>query len=238
MLASALRDKCSSLPPGHVVICPDFLALREVGSIISGSGIDLGAQDVFWKGYGAYTGEVCAQALSDAGCRYIIIGHSERRECAGVNDRIVNQQLHAVLANTEIIPIVCIGENWPERESGKALEVIERQMTDALEGVVLLPVTKICIAYEPVWSISTSSSGKVINPADAQEMHLFIKDKLISMFGEIAYRDNFRIIYGGSVNPKNIAGFSVMSETDGFLVGGASLSLDDFTAVIESVLNN
>lgn len=210
-----------------VVLCPVFTALSEVAEVLNETDIQLGAQDVYWQEEGAFTGEVSPVMLKDAGCQYVIIGHSERRQFFGETNETVNKKIKAVLKHG-LIPIVCVGENLRERESDSTFKVIEDHIQGALVDISAEDMLKIVIAYEPVWAIGT---GKTASPEQAQEVHKFIRDLLRKMFGEEA-AGNIRIQYGGSVKPENITELMAKPDVDGALVGGASLKADSFSSIV------
>ena len=211
----------------EVVICPPFTALSDVSEIIIESDISLGAQDIYWVDEGAFTGEVSAPMIKEAGCQYVIIGHSERRQFFGETNESVNKKLKAALANN-LTPIVCVGEMLAERESGKTFEVLKNHVEGALNGLLPEDVLKIIVAYEPVWAIGT---GKTATPEQAQEVHKYIRDLLHKLFNqEVA--SEVRIQYGGSVKPENITELIGKPDVDGALVGGASLKVDSFSAIV------
>jgi triosephosphate isomerase len=192
--------------------------------------VELAAQDLFWEDKGAFTGEISAEMLLDLGCKYVIIGHSERRQFFGENDETVNKKLRQAL-NKGLLPIVCVGETLKEREAGKANEVIERQVTGALKSVTAAEMQKVIIAYEPVWAIGT---GKTATPDQANEIHSFIRKKSEIVYGkEIA--GALRIQYGGSVTPENVSTLMAMPDIDGALVGGASLKPESFAALVNFI---
>ncbi|MEW8957501.1 MAG: triose-phosphate isomerase [Moorella sp. (in: firmicutes)] len=210
----------------EVVVCPPFTAIAATVNAAAGSNIAVGAQDLFWEDWGAYTGEVSGPMLKDLGCRYVIIGHSERRQYFGETDATVNKKLHAALRH-DLVPIVCVGETLDEREAGKTLEVVRRQVEDGLKGLAPDQVETLVVAYEPVWAIGT---GRTATAADAQEVIAFIRKTLKAMYGERA--ELTRIQYGGSVKPENIAEFMAQPDIDGALVGGASLDAISFAAIV------
>jgi len=217
------------IPPGReVVIAPAFPALYAVAAVLRGSGIKLAAQNVNDQVQGAFTGEVSAVMLIDAGCEYVIIGHSERRTFFRETDDLISRKLSTALTEG-LRPILCIGETLVERESGATLTVITGQIKEGLKNVARGDIGNVAIAYEPVWAIGT---GKTATPEQAQEVHAFIRDTVESVYGkELAGK--LRIIYGGSVNSGNIK--KIMSEKDinGALVGGASLDIDSFSAIVK-----
>jgi triosephosphate isomerase len=231
--ATALAEavvKALSTPDGtQVVVCPPFTALAAVGQVVAGSRIGLGAQDLHWAKEGAYTGEVSAEMLRDIGCRYVIIGHSERRQYFGETDESVNKKSCAALAGN-LIPIICVGETLAEREAGRAYAVVETQIKGALSGLAPEQVQGLTFAYEPVWAIGT---GQTATPGQAEEMHAHIRKTVALLFGaEIAH--GVRILYGGSVKPDNAKELLGRSEIDGALIGGASLQADSFAAIAKA----
>lgn len=211
-----------------VVLCPPFTALSEVSEVVIESDIFLGAQDIYWLDEGAFTGEVSGKMLKDAGCSFVIIGHSERRQFFNETNESVNKKLRAALANN-LTPIVCVGEMLKEREAGKTFDVLKDHIEGALSGLSGEDVLKIVIAYEPVWAIGT---GKTATPEQAQEVHKYIRDLLRKLFNpEVA--SEIRIQYGGSVKPDNIAELMKQPDVDGALVGGASLKVDSFSLIVK-----
>jgi len=210
-----------------VVLCPPFTALSEVAEVLSESDIGLGAQDMHWQDEGAFTGEVSAPMLKEAGCRYVIIGHSERRQFFGETNETVNKKLKAALMHG-LTPIVCVGENLREREADKTFEVIQEHIKNGLLDICAEDMLKTVIAYEPVWAIGT---GKTATGEQAQEVHKYIRDLLRKIYGD-TIAESVRIQYGGSVKPENIAELMAKSDVDGALVGGASLKIDSFTQIV------
>jgi triosephosphate isomerase len=230
-LVNAIRAKCSKINKVDIVVCPVFTVLSRVSDVLKGTNIGLGAQDVYWQDSGAFTGEVSAPLLKDAGCQYVIIGHSERRQFFGETNETVNNKIKAALAHG-LIPIVCVGENLQERESGKTFDVIKDHVENSLKGFTASEMPKMVIAYEPVWAIGT---GKTATPAQAQEVHGFIRKLLEKMHGK-AIAETIRIQYGGSVKPENTKELISQPDIDGALVGGASLKADSFVGIIEGSL--
>lgn len=231
--ATALAEavvKALSTPDGtQVVVCPPFTALAAVGQVVAGSRIGLGAQDLHWAKEGAYTGEVSAEMLRDIGCRYVIVGHSERRQYFGESDESVNKKSCAALASN-LMPIICVGETLAEREAGRAYAVVETQIKGALSSLTPEQVQQLILAYEPVWAIGT---GQTATPGQAEEMHAHIRKTIALLFGaEIAH--GVRILYGGSVKSDNAKELLGRSEIDGALVGGASLQADSFAAIAKA----
>jgi triosephosphate isomerase len=216
------------IPAGReVVIAPSFPSLCAVAAVLRGSDIKLAAQNVHDHPQGAFTGEVSAGMLLDAGCEYVIVGHSERRAFFGETDDMISRKLSAALAG-KLKPIFCIGETLSEREQGATLTVIARQIKEGLKNIDLGDIGDIAIAYEPVWAIGT---GKTATPEQAQEVHAFIRKTMENAYGkELA--EGLRIVYGGSVNSGNIG--KLMSEKDinGALVGGASLDAGSFSEIV------
>ena len=212
----------------EVAVAPPFVYLFPLSRLLRGTPIGLSAQDVFWEMEGAFTGEVSPAMLKDLGCRYCIVGHSERRSYFGETDEDVNRKVKALIS-CGIVPIVCVGERLEEREAGKVKEVVERQVKGALDGVEIASPSDIVIAYEPVWAIGT---GRVATPEDAQEVHAFIRELLKDMWGELA--DKIRILYGGSVKPDNVASLVAQPDIDGALVGGASLKAESFIEIVKN----
>lgn len=224
-----LVDDCTGV---DVAVCPAFTALAAVMAELERSGVFLGAQNLFWEERGAFTGEVSAAMLLDAGCSCVIIGHSERRHILGENDVMVNRKVGRAL-EAGLTPIVCVGETLQEREQGLAFEVVKRQLDVGLDGVYP-GENELVIAYEPVWAIGT---GVNASADDAQEMCGFIRGWLRHNRGEIL-ADSIRILYGGSVKEANIRDFMAQSQIDGALVGGASLEAESFADIVRLVNND
>lgn len=222
-LPSLLPRKGSS----EVLICPPFTTLYELQPLLAGAGVKLGGQDVFWADNGAYTGEISASMLLDAGCTYVIIGHSERRQLIGESDTLINQKMLQA-CQEGLIPILCIGETLEQRKAGKAEEIVARQIQQALSGLNHEGMDKLVIAYEPVWAIGTgvNASGQ-----DAQDMCRFIREQLEQQLGAQAGAA-IRILYGGSVKEENIKEFLQQQDIDGALIGGASLDPVVFANIV------
>ncbi|MEW5910151.1 MAG: triose-phosphate isomerase, partial [Thermodesulfobacteriota bacterium] len=202
----------------EILIAPPFISLFPVFEVIKSSRILLGAQNVFWEKEGAFTGEISASMLRSAGCRYGIVGHSERRQYFGETDETVNKRIRS-LFQENLTPIFCIGETESQRESGNTFSVLDKQIRIGLKDMVLNRPDALVIAYEPVWAIGT---GKTATATQAQEVHQFIRKMLEPMFG-IQTTARIRILYGGSVKPENISELMSMPDINGALVGGASL---------------
>ena len=226
----ALVNELKALVTGarnvEIVVAPVFTALSRVSDAVSGSNINLAAQDCFWEEEGAFTGEVAPKLLKDAGCSHVIIGHSERRQFFGETDATVNKKVKAVIS-VGLTPIVCVGETLEERESGRTFSVIETQIQNSLAGITSEAVAQLIIAYEPVWAIGT---GKTASDEQAQEVHFFIRGLIARLFS-LPASDAVRILYGGSVKPDNVKGLMAQVDIDGALVGGASLRADSFAAI-------
>lgn len=227
-LVNTLRFGASGILDREVVVAPPFTALAAVARALEGSGIALSAQNTCWENEGAYTGEISPLMLKDVGCKYIIIGHSERRHIFGDTDGLIARKIKAtVLAGLK--PIFCIGETLQERETGETLAVLKRQVKEGLKLVQGADMDKIVIAYEPVWAIGT---GKTATNAQAQEAHSFIRTLLEELF-EKNIASDLRILYGGSVKAGNVDGLMAQPDIDGVLVGGASLEADSFLRIIK-----
>jgi triosephosphate isomerase len=229
---SEARDFVRSLLPSvkdisdaDIVISPPFTSLYAVAELIKGTGVKLSAQDVFYEEKGAFTGEVSPLMLKDAGCEYVIIGHSERRQHFNESDEVVNRKVRASQKNGLMV-ILCIGESLSEREAGRTYDVLNGQLVNGLREV---DAQSLVIAYEPVWAIGT---GRTATDDQAQEAHASIRNKLKELYGAL-YADSVRILYGGSVTPDNIDGLMACPDVDGALVGGASLKADSFERIIK-----
>ena len=213
----------------HVAVCPPFISLDTVFGALRGSAVRLGAQNMHQANSGAYTGEVAASMLRSVGCDYVILGHSERRQYFGETDAGVNAKVKQALAHG-LTPIVCVGEVKDEREADHQRDVVQTQVTGALDGVSVDDAARLVIAYEPVWAIGT---GLVATPNQAQAMHAFIRSLLARQFGE-AFAGAVQILYGGSMKPANAAELLGQTDVDGGLIGGASLKADSFAAIVQA----
>jgi triosephosphate isomerase (TIM) len=212
----------------EIAIAPAFTAIKVVADRVEGSNIEVAAQDIAAEpGPGAFTGEVSATMIKDAGARLAIIGHSERRQYYGETDESVNRKVRAAIG-AELLPIVCVGERLEERDAGRAEQVVESQLTGGLHNLTGSEASRIIIAYEPVWAIGT---GRTATPQTAEEMHAVIRSLVRATFGD-ALAEETRILYGGSVKPDNIAALMNETDIDGALVGGASLEPDSFARVV------
>ncbi len=207
-----------------VMIAPPFTALALVSDMLKKTPISLGAQNLFWQAEGAYTGEISASMLVSAGCRYVIVGHSERRQYFGETDETVNKKIKAAVKN-DLIPVMCIGESETERESKETFSVLDRQVQKGLKGFSADEMETLVIAYEPIWAIGT---GKTATADQAQEIHLFLRAMLGKKFGNKLAK-SLRILYGGSVKSDNITDLMRMPDIDGALIGGASLEPEKFS---------
>ncbi len=226
-LAKGVVDAVGENPSVEVALCPPAVFLSQVAQSVAGTPVGLGAQNLYPADDGAFTGEVNASMLTDVGCRYVILGHSERRALMGETDDQISTKLHAALAGN-LIPIVCVGETLEDRESGATEKVVETQLRGSLAGLDEARAAGIVVAYEPVWAIGT---GKTASPEQAEEVHAFIRGLLSDLFGaDVAAQ--IRIQYGGSVKPGNAKELLGQTNIDGALVGGASLKADDFAAII------
>jgi triosephosphate isomerase len=215
-------------PNCDVIVCPPYTSLTEASKLINGSIIKLGAQNMYFEESGAFTGEVSASMLKSAGCEYVILGHSERRTIFGESDELINKKIKKALS-AGLKPIFCVGELLEERENGTTNDVIKRQVLKGLEGISAEEMKRIIVAYEPVWAIGT---GKTATPAQAQEVHEFIRD-LIEVDYSLEVANDITIQYGGSVKPDNAKELLSQKDIDGALVGGACLKADSFIGIIK-----
>ena len=224
-LTLEMLDKLDGIKGVEKVLCPPFISLVALNMMLQNSSIKLGAQNMYFETEGAYTGEISPIMLCEL-CEFVIVGHSERRWYFGETNEIVNKKVKAALAN-KLQPILCVGERLAENEAGETEDVINRQMTGALQGIE--PVSNLVVAYEPVWAIGT---GKAASGEQAAATIRFIRDVLATLWNKNVAQ-NVRILYGGSVNSKNIAEFISHPEIDGALVGGASLKSEGFVSIVE-----
>lgn len=214
----------------EIAVCPPFTALSSVAKALEGSHIKLGAQNMYFEQKGAFTGEVSPEMLKDAGCRYVIIGHSERRNVFGETDELINKKLKAALA-WGLHPILCVGESLQQREAGETQSWVKSQVEIDLEGLTPSEIEKMVIAYEPIWAIGT---GKTDTSKGANETIGMVRN-LIAEKSQYEIAQKIRILYGGSVKPDNIDGFMAEPEIDGALVGGASLKAEDFARIVNYI---
>ena len=226
--ALAVKPLVANANHCEVIIAPVFTALKSVADRLEGSNIKVSAQNCATeKAEGAFTGEVAAFMVKDAGCSYVIVGHSERRQDYLETDQIVSKKAQAAL-EAGLIAIVCVGETLEQRDQGKALDVVKAQITGSLSGLTASDLARIIVAYEPVWAIGT---GRTATPEQAQEMHAFIR-RVFADGHSTRAADELRILYGGSVKPDNIAGLMSQADIDGALVGGASLQDESFAKIV------
>ena len=211
-----------------IMIAPVFTALDPVSRVVKNSRVGLGAQNLYWEKEGAYTGEISADMLVSAGCQYVIIGHSERRQYFGETDEAVSQKIRAAIA-ANLIPVFCIGETESERESGNTFSVLDKQVKDGLKGKFVDDLGSLVIAYEPVWAIGT---GKTATNDQAQEAHTYLRSLIEGLVGT-TLAESVRILYGGSVKPANASELMAMPDIDGALVGGASLDPESFSKIVK-----
>ncbi|MDX1963569.1 MAG: triose-phosphate isomerase [Pirellulales bacterium] len=227
-LAQGVAAQAVAYKQVDVAVCPTFTNLDVVRGALAGTSVALGAQNMCAEAKGAFTGEISPAMLIDVGCKYVILGHSERRTLYQETDAVINKKVHAALS-AGLIPIVCVGELLAEREAGQTLEVVQRQFSGSLAGISAEQITGIVIAYEPVWAIGT---GKVATPQQAEEVHADLRKMLANQYNP-ATAQLVRIQYGGSVKPDNAVSLLGQPNIDGALVGGASLKIEDFIGIIQ-----
>lgn len=228
-LAGAIRKSLEGYDKADIAVCPTFVCLAAAGEALKGANIMLGAQNLYWEKSGAFTGEISGPMLVAGGCKVVIVGHSERRQFFGETDETVNKRLKAGLAN-KLKVIVCVGEMLAERQNNITEKVVRTQLEGSLAGLTPAEMAEVTIAYEPVWAIGT---GLTASPAQAQEVHAFIRALLKQKFGA-GTADGVRIQYGGSVKADNAAKLLEQPDIDGALVGGASLVAGDFAAIVKA----
>ncbi len=228
-LVRDLKLELASVKEVDIVVCPPFTALSEVSKAILDSNIRLGAQNMSEHNVGAYTGEIAAVMLKEFSVRYVILGHSERRQYQKESNELIARKAAAAHA-ASLKPIVCVGETLAERESGQTEKVLETQVRGSLAGLTKDQMVETILAYEPVWAIGT---GKTATSAQAQEAHAFLRQRIASLLGTDAAK-GLRILYGGSVKPDNAAAMLAQPDVDGDLVGGASLDAEAFSAIIHA----
>ena len=223
-----LDEKLKGTKDREILVCPTALAVSAVAYALRFSNIQVGCQDAHWEHEGAFTGNVSPAMFKAEGVKYIILGHSERRQFDNDTDQRINAKLKSVL-RIGMKAIICVGETWPEREANKTQKVIETQINGCFEGIGLGDLDSIVIAYEPVWAIGT---GKTATPEQANEVHAFIRQLIDKKYNREA-AEKIRIQYGGSVKPENIKQLMAQPDIDGALVGGASLKVDSFAAIVQ-----
>jgi len=226
-LATGVRDAVAAVDGSDVAVAPGFVALTTVVQALRGSALAVAGQDCHFESKGAFTGEVSPGQLVEAGCRHVILGHSERRQLFAETDAAVARKTRAALA-AGLGPIVCVGETLAERDGGQTLSRVGTQLQAAVGDLAEADLLRCVIAYEPVWAIGT---GRNATPGQAVEVHAFIREQLRSRVGAAA--ESVRILYGGSVKPDNVAGLMREKEIDGALVGGASLAVDSFATIVK-----
>lgn len=229
-LAAGLANELQDIQTVDVAVCPPFVYLQSVAAALSASNIAMGAQDVFYEGNGAFTGEISCEMLKDTSCTYVIIGHSERRHVIGETDALINKKVAATI-DGGLLPIFCVGELLEEREAGKTADVVTNQVKKGLEGLCSERVQAVTIAYEPVWAIGT---GRTATPDQAQQVHGMIRGLLGELYGE-DIAQTLRIQYGGSAKPSNTVELMSQPDVDGLLIGGASLKVEDFAAMVKAI---
>lgn len=226
-LLSALLPQIKEITDREVIVAPSFPVLDTAARLLAGSSVRLAAQNLHWEPHGAFTGEVSGPMLTELGCTYVIIGHSERRQYCGETDEQVARKLRAAQRD-KLTAIICVGETLAEREQNATMQVITRQVQGALQGQNKAAIAELVIAYEPVWAIGT---GRTATPAQAQEVHAAIRATLAKLADQQT-ADAVRLLYGGSVKPDNVDGLMAQPDIDGALVGGASLQADAFARLV------
>ena len=223
-LLLAIQARWQGVHRAEVAVCPPFVYLQQAAELLAESNIELGAQNVSEYAEGAFTGEVSAPMLADWQCRYVIVGHSERRRLQGETDQQVAKKFMAA-RESELIPVLCVGESQQDRDADKALETIGRQLNAVIDVAGLESFRGAVVAYEPVWAVGT---GKTASPEQAQDVHSFIRTQLGAL------GSSTRVLYGGSVKPANAQQLFAMADIDGALLGGASLNADEFIAICQA----
>jgi triosephosphate isomerase len=229
-LARGLVTELGDVDGVDTAVCPPFVYLEPVSKALSSSHIALGAQDIYFEENGAFTGEISCAMLKDVSCSYVIVGHSERRHVIGETDEIINKKLHAAITGG-LLPILCVGETLDQRQASQTQQVVTDQIKKGFEGLSQGKAEAVTVAYEPVWAIGT---GKTATSDQAQEVHAMIRSLLEDMY-DSATADHIRIQYGGSAKPANTKELMACEDVDGLLVGGASLKVEDFSAMIQMV---
>jgi triosephosphate isomerase (TIM) len=226
-LATEVRNGVASVREVDVAVAPSFTALHAVAKRLEDGPVAVAAQDCFWEDKGAYTGEVAPAQLVDVGCKYVIVGHSERRQLLGELDAAVNLKARAAL-KAGLTPIICVGETLAERDAGETIGRVQAQVDAALADMNDAELARVVVAYEPIWAIGT---GRNATPAQAEEVHRFIRSRVGGRSAAVAAQ--MRILYGGSVKPDNIRALMAEEDVDGGLVGGASLSAESFVRLVK-----
>ena len=230
-LAKGLAAEIGAVDAVDLAVCPPSVYLSAVADALKGSNIAVGAQNMYCQDNGAFTGEISSAMVKDVGCKYVILGHSERRHVMGESDELINSKVLKALSDN-LLPIFCIGELLEQREAGETDEVVHRQVTIGLEGVSRTDAQRITLAYEPVWAIGT---GVTATPDQAQEVHAMLRE-LIGNIYDAELAESMRIQYGGSVKASNAAQLLGRPDVDGALVGGASLKVEDFVGIVKAVM--
>ena len=230
-LVQSLRTRVEKSPvkKNTVIVCPPYTALEKVSGILQDSGIQVGAQNLFWEEEGAYTGEISAKMIKSTGAKWVIIGHSERRRYFKEDENLIHRKIQIALKN-KLKVIFCVGETLEEREENLTKDIVGNQVEWGLKDFTHQQLNQVVIAYEPVWAIGT---GKTATPEQAQEVHAFIRDILNALFDDTVGR-NMTILYGGSVKPQNAEGLFQQPDIDGGLIGGACLKADSFHRIIKA----
>lgn len=226
--AKKLVEKVGNATDVDIMIAPPYTALSLVASVVNNTSVGLSSQNMHWEKNGAFTGEISSDMLVAAGCEYVILGHSERRQLFQETDGQINQKIHAAI-HAGLKPVFCVGETEDERNLNKTFSVLDKQIEIGLKDLSVEQVRKVIIAYEPVWAIGT---GKTATDDQAQEVHAYLR-KRIQDICDAETASLIRILYGGSVKPKNIKGLMAMNDIDGALVGGASLDADQFSEIVQ-----
>ena len=242
-LAKKIKEKLKNhkLEKIDVALCPDFLAIPAVSEILKNTNIDLGSQNVFWENWGAYTGEVSIKNLKHFGVKFIMIGHSERRQNLLESDKMINQKIKTVI-NEELIPVLCIGENLEQKNNNQKDIVIMKQVRSALADINMNDISELIIAYEPIWSISTTKIKQEIETSEIEYTNQLIKQIVIdtlspqNIISSSEFKNKIKLIFGGSVNSSNIVNLMRQNHVQGVLVGGASLDAEEFTNLINNTL--
>jgi triosephosphate isomerase (TIM) len=224
--AKEFKETVKDVKDRDILLCVPFTMISAMAAELKGSNVQLGAQNMYFEKEGAFTGDISPVQLLDAGAKYVILGHSERRHVFGEKDDLINKKVHSALQNG-LIPILCVGELIEEREAGKTESVVKTQVVEGFKGLSKEDALKITIAYEPVWAIGT---GKTATADDADNVHAYIRKVLTEIYSKDA-AEAVRIQYGGSVKPENVDSLMAKPNIDGALVGGASLKVDSFTRI-------
>lgn len=232
LLEGLKKQKGSFSEDVDVLVCPPFVSLGMAVKYLHDTEIQVGAQNLHFEENGAFTGEISASMLTESGCNFVLIGHSERRQYFGETDATVNKKIHKALS-AKIAPVVCVGESLDQRKKDIHFDLVSDQVKKAMEGISGTEALDIVIAYEPIWAIGT---GETASPEQAQEMHSFIRAELTKLYDDET-ASAIRILYGGSMKPNNAEELLSQTDVDGGLIGGASLNADSFTEIINTAEN-